>query len=435
MSISQLSGITPTVSPSADPAAANLRRLQSYDAARTAGLNGNRQGQGTTWRSGTAATTAAPGSAEAKKRKQYQEFEAFALQSFTQSMMPQNSARIYGSGTAGEVWKSMLAEQIGREMAKHGGIGIAASVEKQLNGGKSPDVKPRDAAAGFSNGIAVPDRIQLASLSSSVAPAESSGELLGSPSGLPSRFGWLSQVQAADWNDKEAATGLPLNFIATNANIESGGKPHLRDPGNSNMGLHQFEYHDMHELLGYAASPLDPQAATDALVIEARRNQSALSSVLGHEPSGGELYVAHQQGTTGAKALFSAPHASAVDVLEGVYGNRRTAMRAIRLNIPSDNALRKQDVNKITAKQFTDLWVTKFNRQASEATRLFAGNTKPAEASVQPMSNRAAMDSAGQPLPRFLSANLSPHTQDRFLSRLAPASPAGTRDAAQSVGA
>ncbi|MFM9735811.1 hypothetical protein, partial [Streptomyces niveiscabiei] len=86
---------------------------------------------------------------------------------------------------------------------------------------------------GFSNGIAVPDRIQLASLSSSVAPAESSGELLGSPSGLPSRFGWLSQVQAADWNDKEAATGLPLNFIATNANIESGGKPHLRDPGNS----------------------------------------------------------------------------------------------------------------------------------------------------------------------------------------------------------
>jgi Rod binding domain-containing protein len=55
----------------------------------------------------------------------YQRFEAVVLQTFLQSMMPKNSEAVYGSGLAGDMWKSELAQQIATVMAKRGGIGIA----------------------------------------------------------------------------------------------------------------------------------------------------------------------------------------------------------------------------------------------------------------------------------------------------------------------
>jgi flagellar protein FlgJ len=58
----------------------------------------------------------------------YVQFEAFVLQSFIQSMMPDNASEVYGEGTAGEVWKSMLAEKMAKEIAEHGGIGIAKMI-------------------------------------------------------------------------------------------------------------------------------------------------------------------------------------------------------------------------------------------------------------------------------------------------------------------
>jgi hypothetical protein len=51
--------------------------------------------------------------------------EAFVLQTFIQSMLPKNAEHVFGKGTAGEIWKSMLAEKLGNEIAKSGQIGIA----------------------------------------------------------------------------------------------------------------------------------------------------------------------------------------------------------------------------------------------------------------------------------------------------------------------
>lgn len=51
--------------------------------------------------------------------------EAFVLQSFIQSMLPKNATDVYGKGTAGDVWRSMLAEKLGDELARSGQIGIA----------------------------------------------------------------------------------------------------------------------------------------------------------------------------------------------------------------------------------------------------------------------------------------------------------------------
>jgi flagellar protein FlgJ len=55
----------------------------------------------------------------------YRNFEAMALSSFVESMLPQRAEAVFGGGTAGQIWKSMLAEQVGAQLARSGGIGIA----------------------------------------------------------------------------------------------------------------------------------------------------------------------------------------------------------------------------------------------------------------------------------------------------------------------
>ncbi|MEY9879436.1 rod-binding protein [Bradyrhizobium sp. USDA 329] len=62
----------------------------------------------------------APGSGEV-----YRKFEAFILQTFVETMLPKESEEVFGKGTAGGVWKSMLAEQLGNQLAKGKGIGLA----------------------------------------------------------------------------------------------------------------------------------------------------------------------------------------------------------------------------------------------------------------------------------------------------------------------
>jgi peptidoglycan hydrolase FlgJ len=64
----------------------------------------------------------------------YRKFEAFILQTFVETMLPKESEEVFGKGTAGSVWKSMLAEQLGNQLAKGNGIGIA----KQLASAHPP---------------------------------------------------------------------------------------------------------------------------------------------------------------------------------------------------------------------------------------------------------------------------------------------------------
>jgi hypothetical protein len=77
----------------------------------------------------TVATAAAGGAAET-----YRGFEAMFLSGFVESVLPKGSNAVFGAGSAGQIWRSMLAEQIAAQMAQSGGIGIAdqlqASAEK-----------------------------------------------------------------------------------------------------------------------------------------------------------------------------------------------------------------------------------------------------------------------------------------------------------------
>ena len=78
------------------------------------------------------------------------QFEAFVLQSFVQSMLPKHADRVFGRGTAGEVWKSMLAEMLGNELAQGGRVGIARQMAESASaraGGVPPAELARPAAS------------------------------------------------------------------------------------------------------------------------------------------------------------------------------------------------------------------------------------------------------------------------------------------------
>jgi len=55
----------------------------------------------------------------------YRRFEAMVLSGFVDSLLPKASSTLFGAGTAGQVWRSMLAERIADEVSKSGGIGLA----------------------------------------------------------------------------------------------------------------------------------------------------------------------------------------------------------------------------------------------------------------------------------------------------------------------
>jgi peptidoglycan hydrolase FlgJ len=70
-------------------------------------------------------TEAKSSTKDSRTPETYRKFEAMVLQNFLKYMMPSDSSDVYGEGMAGEIWKSMSAEQIANAVAKRGGIGIA----------------------------------------------------------------------------------------------------------------------------------------------------------------------------------------------------------------------------------------------------------------------------------------------------------------------
>jgi hypothetical protein len=80
-------------------------------------------------------------------------------------MLPKNATNVYGKGTAGEVWRSMLAERIGEELAKSGQIGVAERLESSAR-------QPIPAASEASPG-ATPASGQLPAPAPAAAPANS----------------------------------------------------------------------------------------------------------------------------------------------------------------------------------------------------------------------------------------------------------------------
>lgn len=104
-----------------DPAAAHAAAgmIPAGIAFSGASLTGLRNAHALAQRTPAALPAATPGAAPLQK------FEAMVLSQFIETMMPANRA-VFGSGMAGDTWKSLLTQKVGENVARAGGIGIAA---------------------------------------------------------------------------------------------------------------------------------------------------------------------------------------------------------------------------------------------------------------------------------------------------------------------
>jgi hypothetical protein len=73
----------------------------------------------------------------------YRRFEAFVLQSFVETMLPSQAESVFGSGNAGAIWKSLLAEKLADQFARAGGIGIADRLAARH---RAPAIPPASAS-------------------------------------------------------------------------------------------------------------------------------------------------------------------------------------------------------------------------------------------------------------------------------------------------
>lgn len=94
----------------------DVARAASPDAVETAKAALTRRGSG---------VQAAAGEKDANVK-----FEAMVLGSFMENMMPKQAEAVYGGGLAGDMWQSLMAQQLGDVLAARGGIGIAERLLK-----------------------------------------------------------------------------------------------------------------------------------------------------------------------------------------------------------------------------------------------------------------------------------------------------------------
>ncbi|UUP16835.1 rod-binding protein [Nitratireductor thuwali] len=92
------------------------------------------------------------------------QFESMVLQNFLTTMLPEDNATVFGKGLSGEMWRTMLAQQIGEAMARQGGIGIAERVlgDHLLEDGKKAPI------AGVTAGPAAKEAAENSALSTAM---------------------------------------------------------------------------------------------------------------------------------------------------------------------------------------------------------------------------------------------------------------------------
>ena len=79
-----------------------------------------------------------PGDAKAIQAKRAgEQFEAMYLRQMLDELMPKDSETLFGDGTSGMIWRSMLVDSLAATLAKSHTIGLAQTVIKaDVNGPK-----------------------------------------------------------------------------------------------------------------------------------------------------------------------------------------------------------------------------------------------------------------------------------------------------------
>ena len=115
--------------------------------------------------------SAAAEAADEKAAKVKTGFEAVMLNSFVSEMLPKETSSVFGQGLAGDMWKSMLADQVSRQMAKTDTLGIAkrlfathplGEASAALENAKRADAAATASTAQMSaNSLALPSGVEV----------------------------------------------------------------------------------------------------------------------------------------------------------------------------------------------------------------------------------------------------------------------------------
>lgn len=70
-------------------------------------------------------------------------FEAMLINSLVGEMLPKDADAVFGQGTAGNIWRSMLSEQISQQIARSGALGLSRRLFA------THDIAPRATSQGF----------------------------------------------------------------------------------------------------------------------------------------------------------------------------------------------------------------------------------------------------------------------------------------------
>lgn len=156
-------------------------------------------------------------------------------------------------------------------------------------------------------------------------------------------------VQDAIIAGAQAHSVSPETMLAI-ARIESNNNPNATNPSGA-AGLFQF-------MPGTArqyglTNPMDAVASSNAAAALTAANTQRLANALGRQPTPGEIYLAHQQGVSGAIALIENPDAPASSLVN---------FQAIYQNLPRNM---QAQARTMTASQFASYWGGKIDNAIS----------------------------------------------------------------------
>lgn len=159
----------------------------------------------------------------------------------------------------------------------------------------------------------------------------------------------------------EEARGLPPGYLTGAYGIESN---FGQNPGKSSAGaLGPFQFIPSTATAYGLADRTDLDQSAEAAARLASDNKAALTRALGREPTGGELYLAHQQGVDGAIALLTHPDRPAAQSVN---------YQAIRQNLPAGM---QGQAATMTGKQFASFWGNQWAAKAGQAPGAVVSDT------------------------------------------------------------
>jgi Rod binding domain-containing protein len=111
-----------------------------------------------------------------KARQARIQFEAVLLNSFVSEMLPKDAPDAYGEGMAGDMWRSMLADQVSRKIAVSGVLGIGQRLFATHPMSASASLSQADPAS--QTGLAAPAQMSANALSAPGAAEITDGSYL-----------------------------------------------------------------------------------------------------------------------------------------------------------------------------------------------------------------------------------------------------------------